>query len=131
MAFKVLIVDDDKTILFLHKFQIVKNGISKEPLTFVNGKEAMDFLLTDDSQEPYFVFLDINMPVMNGWQFLDELQEKQVAPKVHVAIVTSSIDRADREKAEKYDRVCAYLTKPFSNLEAVKKMIEELPQRGN
>lgn len=129
MNFKVLIVDDDATILFLHKHLIVKSGISQDPLTFVNGKEALDFLLADESEDAYFVFLDINMPVMNGWEFLEELKGKEISSRVYVAIVTSSIDKADREKANSYELVTTYLSKPFTNLHEVKEMMDQIPEK--
>lgn len=124
MAHKILIVDDDPTIVFLHKTLMIKRGITDNPLTFLNGKEAYDYLEEEKPGESsYVILLDINMPVMNGWQFLDKLEKDNFSSRIDVAIVTSSVDKADREKASSYDSVVAYLTKPFFNLDEVKEIV--------
>lgn len=124
MEYKILIVDDDPTILFLHKALIMKSGISADPQTFLNGEEAYHFLVAEENRNfSYVILLDINMPVMNGWQFLEKLEEEELSTPIDVAIVTSSVDKADREKAKNYDMVVAYLTKPFFNLDGIKEIV--------
>ena len=59
---------------------------------------------------------------MNGWQLLEELKEKPISAVIDVAIVSSSIDKRDRDKAFEYPIVTAYLPKPFYNIEEVRKM---------
>lgn len=126
MAHKILIVDDDPTIVFLHKTLMIKRGITDNPLTFLNGKEAYDYLKAEEPGEStYVILLDINMPVMNGWQFLDKLEEENFSTRIDVAIVTSSIDKTDRKKASSYDRVVAYLTKPFFDLDEVREIVSK------
>ena len=123
MDYKVLIVDDDPMMLVLHKNLIMKSGVCMEPLTFLNGEEALHYLLEEPKGSSFYIMLlDINMPVMNGWQLLEALKELPIAALVDVAIISSSIDRKDREKAKEYDLVSCYLTKPFYNLEEVKNM---------
>lgn len=123
MDYKVLIVDDDPMMLFLHRNLIVKSGICLEPLSFLNGEEALHFLISEPlGNSCYAMLLDINMPVMNGWQLMEALQELPIAEVVDVAIVSSSVDRKDREKAKEYAQVACYLTKPFYNLEEVRNM---------
>lgn len=123
MDYKVVIVDDDPMMLFLHKKLISKSGICNDPLTFLNGEEALDFLLSQPVGESYYtLLLDLNMPVMNGWQLLEALKDQQIADFVDVAIVSSSIDKRDREKAREYPIVTAYHPKPFYNLEEVRLM---------
>lgn len=63
-------------------------------------------------QDLFLVFLDINMPVMNGWGFLDELQTFAREDNTQVFVVTSSIDRADVEHAKQYALVKRFLSKP-------------------
>lgn len=123
MDYKVLIVDDDPMMLFLHRNLISKSGICQNPLTFLNGEEALEYLMEQPlGNSCYTILLDINMPVMNGWQLLEELREQPIAEVIDVAIVTSSIDKRDREKASEYSLVTSYLTKPFYNIEEVKMM---------
>jgi CheY-like chemotaxis protein len=110
---KVLVIDDDDIVLFLHDLMIRESGLSSNPLSFSNGKAALDHLkenyrITDS----YLVFLDINMPVMNGWQFLELIEELRY--QVTVIIVSSSIDSADYQRAKKYPAVKEYVTKPLT-----------------
>lgn len=124
MECKVLIVDDDPTSLFLHNSLIVKSGICQDPLQFLNGEEAFEYLeAQSQSQRPFLVMLDLDMPVMDGWEFLEKLEENKLPVQVDVVIVTASIDKSDRQRAKKLDRVAAYLTKPIFNLDEVKKIV--------
>jgi CheY-like chemotaxis protein len=124
---KVLVVDDDEIIVFLHNMIIEDNGISSDSLSFQNGKEAFDYLSSKDNiEQTCLIFLDINMPIMNGWQLLDNLQSTSYAQNIFVAMVTSSIDSADREKASQYPQVIGYFEKPL-NANSLQE-IKELPQ---
>lgn len=125
---KVLIVEDDTMISFLHKALLQKNKIAQDPLIFNNGKEVWDFLLNyDDPDEFYLILLDLNMPVLNGWQFLDKLKEKdEMANRIKVAIVTSSIDPEDKDKAKDYDVVDYFLSKPLLDFTEIKNAMENL-----
>ena len=123
MDYQVIIVDDDPMMLFLHKNLISKSGICLEPQTFLNGEEALEYLMGQPLGNSYYtILLDINMPVMNGWQLLEELKDQPIAEVIDVAIVSSSVDKRDREKAFEYAMVATYLTKPFYNIEEVKKL---------
>lgn len=125
---KVLIVEDDTMISFLHKALLQKNKIAQDPLIFNNGKEVWDFLLNyDDPDEFYLILLDLNMPVLNGWQFLDKLKEKdEMANRIKVAIVTSSIDPEDKDKAKDYEVVDYFLSKPLLDFTEIKNAMENL-----
>lgn len=119
---KVLIVDDDPVILMIHRLKVKKSGLDTEPMEFLNGKPALDYLLKHRSGgQKFLILLDINMPVMNGWKFLDALKVNQLCKKVDVAIVTSSVNHEDKAKAQNYDIVFSYLTKPLkeSDLESL------------
>lgn len=112
---ETLIVDDDK--LTLHYIQnIVKESKLEGPVkTSTNGKEALEILdSAKESSEKVLVLLDINMPVMDGWVFLDKLQEKDYKGKIQVVIVSSSKDPADKEKSNHYPQVMGFLEKPVS-----------------
>lgn len=108
-----MIIDDDDIVLFLHDLMIKESGLSTDPLGFSNGKAAMDYLQENYTvTDSYLIFLDINMPVMNGWQFLELIEERKY--QVTVIIVSSSIDSADYQKAKKYPSVKEYITKPLT-----------------
>jgi CheY-like chemotaxis protein len=100
---------------------VVDNGLSADPFTFSNGLEALHFLManSDGIEENYLLLLDINMPVMNGWELLEMISEKGLGKSVYVVILTSSIDDLDRKKAFTYDRVMGYIEKPL-NRDALK-----------
>lgn len=112
---KVLIVDDDRIILFLHQIIIKESGLSNSPSSFENGQEALNYLRNELLPEQNaIIFLDLNMPVMDGWELLDALNEPNYLDRISVVLVTSSIDPKDREKAKKYPMVKEYIEKPMS-----------------
>ena len=115
MNINVLIVDDDKMITLLHKVMVVKTKIcTTPPLLFSDGKMALEFLLSEyNPEERYLVLLDINMPVLNGWEFLDSIQPERFANNLFVIIVTSSVDSSDKLKAKTYPQVIGFLEKPL------------------
>ncbi len=102
----IYIVDDDPITVFgIHK--ILKLSLKCENIeTFGHGKSAIDAIqaLVNEKQElPDVIFLDINMPIMDGWQFLEEFIKMTIQKKVRINILTSSIDPIDREKWEYYE----------------------------
>jgi len=115
MKLNILIVDDDKMITLLHKVIVVKYKISSNtPLLFSDGKMALEFLLSEyNPNENYLILLDINMPVLNGWEFLESVQPERFANKLFVIIVTSSVDSSDKQKAKTYPQVIGFLEKPL------------------
>lgn len=114
MDFKVVIVDDDSVVLFLHQVLIDRSILPSAEGSFKNGKEALDYISGNGvHKSPYLILLDINMPVMNGWDFLEAIQEKDFKENIFVAMVTSSINSNDVEHARKYPQVIDYLEKPL------------------
>lgn len=129
---KVMIVEDDPMVSFLHKALIVKRNICSSPKDFMNGIEALDYLLRDSENEPdalYLILLDINMPLMNGWEFLEALKDCEVASRTEIIIVTSSPDREDREKASQCSLVTDYIEKPLVNFDPVIRIKRELEEK--
>ncbi|ESU23933.1 hypothetical protein FSS13T_22410 [Flavobacterium saliperosum S13] len=92
-----------------------KCDLHASSLSFKNGKEALDYFQSNySSTDHYVIFLDINMPVMNGWEFLDALSAFTVPEKTTVFLVTSSVDEADIIRAKQYPFVSRFLSKPVS-----------------
>lgn len=110
----VAVVDDDSIILFMHKKILQKAKFQESPHTFNSAKKALDFFdKIDDNAKPILLFLDINMPVMNGWDLLEVIHQENFEKEVHVVMVTSSVDVSDKEKAFSYSKVIDFVEKPL------------------
>ncbi|MBC7743889.1 MAG: response regulator [Flavobacterium sp.] len=109
---KVLIVDDDDIIVFLHTLIVKDSGLCSLPLPFKNGQTAYNFILEQDNKNQYLIFLDLNMPVMDGWQFLDLIENSSL--HISVIIVSASIDPEDLKKARGYSKVTQFVEKPLN-----------------
>lgn len=114
MKLNLLIVDDDKMVQTMHTIIVKRSGFSEKPFNFVNGKEALDFIVSNGKEEKYLILLDINMPVMNGWELLDAFSEFGVENEIFVVMVSSSIDKHDLDKASTYSKVISYVSKPMT-----------------
>ena len=111
----VLIVDDNEAVRFFHSFIITESKLSAEPLSFSSSMEAIDYLDQNSNKtDSYLILLDINMPVMNGWDLMGAINDKSYCNQVQIVIVTSSVDRADHEKAILYPMVIDFVEKPIS-----------------
>jgi CheY-like chemotaxis protein len=114
------IIDDDKIYVNLVKKIIEIKKLSKNLLIFKNGREALDHfkLILENATEdvlPDIIFLDINMPVMDGWEFLNEFIKikNNFEKKITLYVVSSSIDPRDLERAKSFNLVTDYLIKPI------------------
>ncbi|GAB2635318.1 response regulator [Belliella aquatica] len=123
MKYDILIVDDEDIIIKLVRHLIVKSNLHGDPKAFLNGQDALEYLSSlKQNTTPQIVLLDINMPDLDGWDFLDLLIKSNFCEHVYVVIITSSINKSDRLRAEKYDIVAGYIEKPVSmnNMEEIK-----------
>lgn len=123
MLSKILCIDDDPITLMLCKKVISKAGFSNEIDTALNGEKALLYLeniieeKNDDKQFPELIFLDLNMPVMNGWEFLDIFSTdkySKVFKNTKVIVLSSTIDPKDIEKSKSYPMVINFLSKPIT-----------------
>jgi len=122
----VIIVDDDNFTLYINQ-EILEPIISTTWKTFLGAKAALVFLeayVNEESQ--LLIFLDLNMPVMNGWQFLDELKTSKFQANIFVVIVTSSIDQRDSFRALEYPYVHGFISKPLEEKTVL--ALAEIPQ---
>lgn len=123
MLKNVMLVDDDDVTLMICKLRLKKSGFTEEVISFENGEDAIKYfesqaLLPENERNvPELIFLDINMPVMNGWEFLEAFEEKyvQTFPHTKIKILSSSVDPKDEEKANSNQRILGFVTKPLTN----------------
>ena len=119
---EILIVDDDKIIHLLHSRLVTVCKPGHAVTSHLNGSRALDHIERQNKPDLFFlVFLDLNMPVMNGWQFLEECR-KRGDDNIIVVIVTSSTSSVDRLRVSDFPQVEAYCEKPFTR----NKMLEIL-----
>src|SRR6201992_3883696 len=125
----ILLVDDDEINNFISIKLIKKALLNTEIMAFLYGKYAIDLLLeiqrTDPSKLPDYILLDINMPIMNGWEFLDEYTRLNIDPlgKCKVYIISSSVFSNDINKARSYPIVKDFVSKPL-NVDKIKELFE-------
>ena len=106
----ILVVDDDENDQFICDYTIRKFDPSIRVLKALDGAEALDIL---HRETPDAIILDINMPVMNGFEFLDRYAEEFAVHAPVVAMLTSSHLGKDRERAMQYSFVKSYFEKPL------------------
>lgn len=111
------IIDDDRTFIFVTSHHIKSNKLCEEVLSYENGQVAIDHLKARiKSQEnfPEMILLDINMPSLDGWEFLEEFKKmKAMLPNaVRIYLASSSIDERDVERSKSYSEVSDYIVKP-------------------
>lgn len=113
----ICIIEDDPNYLMLTKKMIEFTSLFQEILTYRNGKQAFEGLIewkTKSSTLPDIILLDINMPIWDAWDFLDEFSKLVTGWDGIIYIITSSIDKVDEAKAKEYKLVKGYLKKPVS-----------------
>lgn len=119
------IIDDDKIFQILTERMLTNEAAHPLKITqFYDGQEAMNALEENPTNIPDYVLLDINMPLINGWDFLEliAVHHKEMAEKPKIYIVTSSIDKKDKNQALAFSFVKDFLSKPLTK-EVIKQII--------
>lgn len=112
----VLFIDDDETDHFFFKRLVQKTELIKDVICFHYADEALEFLQSQDRPKINVIFLDINMPRMNGFDFLEEATNSlptSFNESVNVVMLTSSIAPKDKARAAEFDIIKAYVNKPL------------------
>lgn len=123
------IIDDDPIFVFGIKKMMKNINFSEDYLICSNGKDALDKLtsvINEGKEVPDVILLDLNMPVMDGWDFLEEFKKVKLPKKIVIYIVTSSIDKSDMERVQEFNNVSDYVIKPleFRELEKIKETLQ-------
>lgn len=120
----ILLVEDDRAMNFIHEHLIRKSERCNNIITTYNGKEGIDYLESMSAEKmPALIFLDINMPVLNGWEFIEQFKDlsEDKRSKIKVYMVTTSSSSIDIQRAEEDPDIAGFITKPLK-----KEILEEI-----
>lgn len=130
---KLLVIDDDDINIFIIKKIVEKTGYNVEMISKTNGQMAIDYLagvLSSAETLPQLILIDINMPVLNGWEFLEAYEKLGVPQKVDMYMLSSSVYENDIEKAKTYTMVKGFISKPLS-IERLTELLKLVEQQTN
>ena len=127
---KTMLVDDSEIDLFIHRRFLELCNFSRELITYKSAESALDWLRNlDGAEPPDVIFLDLNMPVVDGFSFLKlftKLPEK-IRSRTRIVILTSSNSVTDREQVFLYENVIHMITKPIkqTDVEALRILVTD------
>lgn len=126
---KFLLIDDDEIFNFLNKKVLELSKMADTVTVFTSGQKALDHLaplMSSKEEWPKYVLLDIRMPGMDGFEFLQKFKDMDpnFLEQVKVYMLTSSIDERDKYKSGSYPFVRGFFSKPL-NVEMLRKMVLE------
>ncbi|PKG53327.1 response regulator [Olleya sp. 1-3] len=111
------LIDDDRIFIFAAKRILKATNFCNNFTIYNNGAEAiigLKAIIKSGKNIPDLILLDLNMPIMDGWQFLDEFIKVENSKKITLYIVSSSIDPADTQKAKEYEQITDFIVKPIT-----------------
>ncbi len=124
----IYIIDDDDIYQFTTKRLIEISNSNHKVVGIDNGETAIETLgsIQNSDDFPDIIFLDINMPEVDGWKFLELFRglSANIEKTIRIFMVSSSTDRSDKDKARSYPEIEDYIVKPF-NLEVLGKYLNE------
>jgi len=121
---RVYLVDDDSIFAVITEVTLKKLYSNVELKHFTDARVALDAILNDVLKPPSILFLDINMPLFDGWEFLAELEDRS-ATAFPICMVSSSIDPQDKKRAAEHPMVIDFVEKPFEK-DRLRSLIDSL-----
>jgi CheY-like chemotaxis protein len=128
------VIDDDDVYQFTVKKMVQKAGVANKIISFRDGEKAILFFeeiiqKSNKDEFPDVILLDINMPIMDGWEFIENylLLKPKIGKKILIYMVSSSVHEADVVKANSISEISDYIVKPITRenmFEIVKKLQE-------
>lgn len=118
----VLVIDDDEPTNFFTRMILEESGCTNHIKVMQSGQEALDYLAKSEQAgsdaslypSPDLIFLDINMPAMDGWEFLAEYRKLSIVNKIIVVMLTTSLFPEDKLKAEEMPEISGFENKPLT-----------------
>lgn len=125
----ILLIDDHEPTNFLHKLVINEADCTEKVVVMEKGQEALDYLLSKQNgkyPQPDLIFLDINMPAMDGWEFLEHYKGLNIAQQgdVIVVMLTTSFRPDDIERAKGIKEVSCFKNKPLT-VEIIQEILDK------
>lgn len=132
----ILLIDDDEPTNFFNEMIISQLNCAENIVIKESGQEALDYLkssIEGKHPQPELIFLDINMPAMNGWEFLDEYDQlaKDQQAEIVLFMLTTSLNPDDRDKATDRGFLNGFLNKPLTEEAVIKNLKQYFPQIFN
>ena len=125
---KVLLIDDDVGINYYHSEVIKKEGVADEVISMNDGQEALDYLTTKQDgayPDPELILLDINMPKMDGWEFIKEFEKiAHRNSQLVIIMLTTSIELVDEQQVMKNKLISELVNKPIAG-KAIQGILKE------
>lgn len=112
-SFCILLIDDDPSINFLNKKIIEMANVEAQVCDVTQASDALS-QISDGKLNPSLILLDINMPTMDGWQFLEQYEQLPEARKSKIIVLSSTINPTDKQKAENSSLITNFYSKPLS-----------------
>lgn len=112
----VVLIEDDQAMNYYHQRLFVKQDFADEVLSYHSAKEALNGIKSLQQVTLLYIFLDLNMPQMDGWQFIEELEKLKFDSNTQIKlfVLSSSVNPNDMMKAKQNSAVTDYLSKPLS-----------------
>jgi CheY-like chemotaxis protein len=115
----ILVIDDDEPTNFFTRMILEESGCAENIITVQSGQDALDYLTRSENSEgtcasPDLIFLDINMPAMDGWEFLELYRRLNIHNRIIVVMLTTSLFPEDKSKAESTPEISGFENKPLT-----------------